>query len=130
MTLDESDDEHKLEVLENESLPGTCKSSYALQFRMQTEADNANFANVSRSSTILLNLQMYKNREKKPSWKRPQLKEDSQSITRQMQARGSMIASGRKRQTSNRGKAQNVLKPQISPCLNAVENKKSSRTPL
>ncbi len=56
LTLDESDDEHKLEVLENETLPGTCKSSYALQFRMQTEADNANFANVSRSYTILLDL--------------------------------------------------------------------------
>ena len=29
--------------LENESLPGTCKSQYALNFRMKQDANNANF---------------------------------------------------------------------------------------
>lgn len=45
LTLDLDDAEETLENLQNESLPGTCKSQFALQFRMLTEKDNANFAN-------------------------------------------------------------------------------------
>ena len=33
--------------LQNERLPGSCKSFYALKFRLQTDKDNANFAQVS-----------------------------------------------------------------------------------
>ena len=60
LTINVSDDEEKHEVLQSEALPGTCKSSYALQFRMQTEADNANFANVSLSLFLLITLMCIK----------------------------------------------------------------------
>ena len=36
--------------LQNERLPGSCKSFYALKFRLQTDKDNANFAQVSRDT--------------------------------------------------------------------------------
>mmetsp|Transcript_41525 Transcript_41525/g.54669 ORF Transcript_41525/g.54669 Transcript_41525/m.54669 type:complete len:106 (+) Transcript_41525:1675-1992(+) len=36
-------DEREEELL-NETLPGSCKSFYALKFRLQTDKDNANFA--------------------------------------------------------------------------------------
>ena len=31
-------------MLKNEALPGSCKSQYALKFRLQTEQENADFA--------------------------------------------------------------------------------------
>ena len=46
MDLTENDQDFNEEIktqLENESLPGTCKSQYALKFRMKSDANNANF---------------------------------------------------------------------------------------
>jgi hypothetical protein len=37
MTLNEEDEEDRQEAIKNETLPGSCKSKYALQFRFQTD---------------------------------------------------------------------------------------------
>lgn len=43
LTLDLEDDEDRLMALQNEQLPGSCKSQYALQFALKTEKANADF---------------------------------------------------------------------------------------
>ena len=40
----DTDDENQEEGLKNETLPGCVKSQYALQFRLDTDIANANFA--------------------------------------------------------------------------------------
>ena len=42
--LKDAEDEDELkDVLENEQLPGSCKSQFALQFRLESDKANANF---------------------------------------------------------------------------------------
>lgn len=47
MSIELDDHNQRGEELLNETLPGSCKSLYAMQFRMQTDKANANFAQVS-----------------------------------------------------------------------------------
>lgn len=44
MSIDMDTHEQRDEELQTETLPGSCKSLYALQFRMKTDTANANFA--------------------------------------------------------------------------------------
>ena len=47
MSIELDNHEEREDDLQNERLPGSCKSFYALKFRLQTDKDNANFAQVS-----------------------------------------------------------------------------------
>lgn len=41
--MDSDEEQERLKTLEDEILPGTCKSQYALKFRLISDQNNANF---------------------------------------------------------------------------------------